>query len=187
MLSQRVELRSARLSMGALAVFLALVCGLAPASAAETNSSPEDRARFVSITRSIEEAPFKPSLKADREWALEWLTEAPDVSVTVCADPLGGLVQSNYPHASEIVVQYMFSMAASIIEHPGTTNDPYAQQLAGVEGALAAYQSILREKPEAKSPALDGLLQTRSRGELSDFVRKAFDSCSAKESETLSK
>jgi hypothetical protein len=180
MLNQRIELRSARRLMGVLAVFLSVACGMAPASAAETNSSPEDRARFVSITRSMEEAPLKPSLKADREWALDWLTEAPDVSVTVCADPLGGLVQSNYSYASEIVVQYMFSMGASIIEHPDRKNDPYAQQLAGVESALIAYQAILREKPEARSPALDGLLQTRTRGELPGFVRKAFDNCSAK-------
>jgi len=155
-----------------------LVCGLTPASAVETRSSPGDRERFVSITQNLEEAPLKPSLKADREWALRWLTDAPDVTVKVCAAPLGGLVQSNYPYASEIVVQYMFAMAALIVEHPEARNDPGRQQLAGVEGALNAYRSILRDKPEAKSAALETLLETRTRGELPGFVQKASDRCS---------
>jgi len=168
--------------LATLALGLAIVAP--PASAADKSSSPQDRARFVSITRAMADAPLKPTLKADREWALDWLTEAPDVSVTVCADPLNGLVQSNYVYGGEILFQYMFSMGASIIEHPGSAIDRYAQQLAGVEGALAAYQAILSEKPEAKSPALDELLQARTQGKLSGFVHKAFDSCMAKEAES---
>jgi hypothetical protein len=186
MLAKWIEIRSPHRLIGAMAVGVALVCGLTPASAADASTSPEDRERFVSITRNMEKAPLKSNFEADREWALRWLTDAPDISVTVCSDPLGGLVQSDYSYEGEIVVQYIFSMAASVIEHPNTTNDPYAQQLAGVEGALTAYQSILTEEPEAKSTPLDKLLQAQTRGELPNFVRKALDSCSAKESETLS-
>jgi hypothetical protein len=74
----------------------------------------------------------------------------------------------------------MFSMAALVIEHPEKANDPSAKQLAGVEGALNAYRSILRDKPEAKSAALETLLQIQSRGGLPDFIRKAWIRCSAK-------
>ncbi|MDB5694028.1 MAG: hypothetical protein JWO81_3091 [Alphaproteobacteria bacterium] len=179
MSSSRTEFRCARRLIGALALGVALVCGLTPASASDVRSSPEDRQRFVSVTRNLEQAPLKPDLKADREWALGWLTNAPDVAVTVC-DTLGGMVQSHYRYAGEILLQDMFSMAALVIEHPETANDPNAQQLAGVEGALNAYRSILRDKPEAKSSALDGLLQTQSRGELPDFIRKAWIRCFAK-------
>jgi hypothetical protein len=90
------------------------------------------------------------------------------------------MVESNYQYAPEVLFQDMFSMAAFVIEHPKTANDSNAQQLAGVEGALNAYRSILRDKPEAKSAALEDLLQTQSRGELPDFIRKAWIRCSAK-------
>jgi hypothetical protein len=169
-----------RARRGALALAAALVCGPAPASAPDGRSSPEDRGRFVAVTRSLEQAPLDPGLKAEREWALAWLTEAPDVTVTICPKALGNLVSSHYPYASEILFQDMFSMAALVIEHPEKTDDPDAQQLAGVEGALNAYRSILKEKPEVKSPALDGLLQAQSRGELPDLTRKARIRCSAK-------
>jgi hypothetical protein len=180
MSSGRIEFRWVRRSIEALALGVTLVCGVMPASASGARSSPEDRQRFVSVTRALEQAPLKPGVKADRAWALEWLINAPDVTVTVCADTLGGLVQSHYPYAGEILLQDTFSMAALVIEHPETANDPNAQQLAGVEGALNAYRSILRDKPEAKSSTLEALLQTQSRGGLPDFIRKARIHCAEK-------
>src|SRR3954462_7914489 len=156
--------------IGALVLGAALAWG-APGIASDTHSSPEDRARFVSITHSLEQAPLKPGAKADREWALAWLTEAPDISVTLCSEMLGGLVRSKYPYVGEVMLQDSFSMAAFMIEHPEAANDPNAQQLAGMEGALTVYRSILRDKPEARSKDLETLLQTQSRGELPDFVR----------------
>ena len=179
MSSNRIEFRRVRRKIGALALGAALVCGLAPATASGARSSPGDRQRLVSVTRSLEQAPLRLGAREDRAWALEWITNAPDVTVTVCTEPLGGLVQSDYPYAGEITLQDVFSMAAFVIEHPETANDPVAQQLAGVEGALTAYRSILRDQPDARSPILDGLLQTQSRGELHDFVRTAWASCSA--------
>ena len=178
MSSSRIGFRCARRLIGVLG--LASVCGLTPVSAADMRSSPGDRERFVSITRNLEEAPLNPNLKADRAWALSWLTDAPDVSVNVCLASLGDMAQSKYPYDGQIVLQYTFSMAALVIEHPETVNDPNAQQLAGAEGALNAYRAILRDEPDAKSPTLEALLETRTRGELPDFVRKAAIRCSAK-------
>jgi len=42
-----------------------------------------------------------------------------------------------------------------------------------VEGALRAYQSILKAKPEAKAKDLDELLQKQSQGTLVAYVRDA--------------
>ncbi|HEX8626090.1 MAG TPA: hypothetical protein VF782_13575 [Allosphingosinicella sp.] len=180
MSSNRIESRGAGRAIGALALVAALVCGATPAAASDARSSIEDRRRFVSVTEKLGQAPLKIGLAADREWALEWLTDAPDVTVTICPDALGGLVGSNYLHAGEIILQNSFSMAAFLIEHPEAANDPNAQQLAGLEGALKAYRSILRDAPDAKSAALERLVQTQSRGQLSDFVRKAWRRCSKK-------
>jgi hypothetical protein len=178
MSSSRIE--RGRKIIVALALAAALASGLTPASASEARSSPEDRQRFLSVMRNLEQAPLKKSLKPDRAWAMEWLINAPDISVTLCAEPLGGVETSEYRYAGEILTQQMFSMAAVLIEHPEKANDPVAQQMAGVEGALVAYRAILREKPEAKSPALETALQSQARGELPAFVRQAWIRCSAK-------
>ena len=180
MSSKRNGLRSARRIIGTLALGLALVCVPNAASAAKKRSSPEDLQRFVAVTRSLEQAPLADRSKEDREWALAWLVEAPDVSVTLCTDALGGMYQSEYPHTAEIILQDSFAMGAFAIEHPDKANDPEAQQLAGVEGALNAYRSILRDKPDTKSAFLDKLLQTQTQGGLPDHVRQALAVCSKK-------
>lgn len=173
-------LRAGFRSIAGVAALLALACGLAPASAADSPSRPEDRQRFVSATAALEKAPLDPALANDREWALAWLTEAPDITVTLCGDALGGILDSKYPYRSQILFQDMFGMAAFVIEHPESANDMDAQQLAGITRALEAYRSILRVKPQPKSRELDKLLEIEAAGKLPDFARKAWASCSSK-------
>lgn len=168
-----------RALIGMLALGLALVLGLAPATAANAQSSREDMARFVSITRKLEAAPLQADSRAEREWALSWLTETPDVSITVCLNALGDLDADSYRYAGEIALQYMFAMAVAVIEEPSLANDQNAQQAAGVAGALKAYRAILGAQPRAKSPALDSLLEIEANGGLPEFVQAASASCAA--------
>jgi len=136
----RTESLNLRPWVGLLTLALALVFGLGSVGSAQAQSSPEDKARFVSITRALEEAPLKPDARADRAWALKWLTDAPDVSVTACLDVLGGL-DVDQPRAGEVALQYIFEMARFVIEHPEQAGDQNAQQFAGIEGA----QSLSRD------------------------------------------
>ena len=118
--------------------------------------------------------PLDPSLNDDREWALRWLIEVPDVHAKLCANVLGGfLKEKKSPYAGEIVRQLTFSDAAFTIKNPDKANDALAQYLAGVEGALSAYNAILRQKPESKSKSLDEMLQKQNQGKLPEFVQDA--------------
>ncbi len=81
---------------GVLAPLVGLLVGLTPVSAEDAHSSIEDRKRFVSIARQLEQDALNPGLLADRQWAMNWLDEAPDISVVVCANVLGGLLHSDY-------------------------------------------------------------------------------------------
>ncbi|MEG3143371.1 hypothetical protein U1839_01780 [Sphingomonas sp. RT2P30] len=154
---------------------LALLASAHPAFAqTDAASSAADRQRFVGIVRSLERTPLDPALQADRQWALQWATDAPDVSVDVCMDPLGGASQKDYAHFPQIVFQYTIAMAAFVIENPAKANDADAQQLAGVESALKAYRSIHAAQPDVTSPALEKLLGMQGRGELAGFVQKAY-------------
>jgi hypothetical protein len=167
-------------AIAALALAAALLWG-APAAAADPHTTPQDRQRFVAVARNLERAPLDPALKADREWALAWLIEAPDVSVTACADTLPGLLQAKYRYGPDIVVQEMLAMGVYAIEHPeAAANDQAAQQLAGTESALNAYRSILRDQPKARLAALDALLETQACGGLPELVRAGWARCATK-------
>ena len=166
--------------MRILALLALLVCATPAFAQTNAHSSPEDRQRFVFIVQSLERAPLNPGLQDDRKWAMQWLTDAPDVSVNACLDPLGGVSDKDYVHAPEIIIQYMFAMGAFIVENQGKPDDPDAQQLAGVEGALNAYRSMRTAQPDDKSPTIEKLLGLQSKGELPGFLHKAFVRCVAK-------
>lgn len=146
----------------------------------EARSSLEDQQRYVSIVRKLDRDPLDVSLHDDRAWAMEWLVNAPDLTVTACLDPLGDVAKSHYAYSDEIVAQYMFGMGAFVLQNPSKANDLDAQQLAGVESSLVAYQSIKTARPDQLSPALENLLGMQVRGDLPAFVKAAFLQCQAK-------
>jgi hypothetical protein len=162
-----------------------LVCAPPASAQANAHSSPDDRQRIVSIAQSLEHDPLNPTLKNDRSWAVRWVIDAPDVTINVCLEPLGGVSKQDYAHFPEIVAQYTVAMAAFIIENPAKADDLDAQQLAGVEGALNAYRSMRTARPDEKSPKLEKLLEMQGRGELPGFVRKAYRHCAAKRAEEV--
>lgn len=168
------------------ALFALFTCGTSALAQTRAQSSPEDRQRFVSVVGNLESAPMSPKLQDDRAWAIQWLTDAPDISVTACLDPIGGVSEKSYAQAPKIVVQYVIAMAAFIIKNPGEKDDPVAQQLAGVESALSAYQAIRTAEGSARSSVLEKLLEIKSQGKLLDFVRRASQRCLAQGAEELS-
>lgn len=136
-------------------------------------STPEERQRFVTIARKLEQSPLDPSLKKDREWGLLWLIQVPDISVNICTAALGNFYDEKSKYSAEMTAQLTFSSGAFVIEHTDQANDQLAQYMAGVEGALNAYKAILRAQPEAKSKELDRMLAKQAQGELSDFVKES--------------
>ncbi len=134
-------------------------------------STADERQRFLAITHKMADSPLDPGLSADRDWALRWLIEIPDINVDVCNAPLGGFMDVHYKYTPQIIGQLTFSTGAFIIEHPDKAKDLGAQYVAGIEGALHAYQSILKTKPDATVKELDDLLEKQKKGTLAAFVR----------------
>ena len=154
--------------------------GVAAATTTAADRGPStkaEREKAVRIAHQIEAAPLDKGLRSDREWALKWLIEVPDVHVVLCPHVLGDFLNTKYKYSSEIMVQLTLSSAAFVIEHPDQAGDPAAQYLGGVEGVLKAYQAILKEKPKARSKVLDALLEKQSKGELKGFVEAASKRC----------
>lgn len=152
---------------------LALVLTLAvviPAAAQQKRgpSTPEERDRAVQIAHKLEANPLDDSLQSDRAWLLQWATEVPDVNVAICAG--GGEFKKKYKYGPQLTFQKLASQVAFVIERPDQAQDRVAQELAGVQGALNAYQAILKANPKTHSEYWDDLLRRQSAGTLKDFV-----------------
>ena len=134
-------------------------------------STPEDRAKVVKLTRQLEADPLGDGAVEARQWLIPWLEKAKDITVTVC-DLLGPIPSAEHPYAAEILTQMMFSNAAFQIEHPDQAGDKVAVQTAGIEGALKAYEAIVNSKPDARIAFLDDLVAKRDAGELGAYMKK---------------
>ena len=161
-----------------MARFLVLLFGVFLATA-ETRkpSTPEDRAKAVSIARALESAPLSKEAKEQRNWMVHWLMDVPDVNVKLCAHLLGPLVGSKKNYSAEIFTQLVPSAAAFIVENPDKAKDDQAVYLAALNGALRAYESIVSVKPKARWLFLDELIEKRNAGQLGQYVQQAASHC----------
>ncbi len=157
----------------AFAIAAVVIMGATSQSAAQTS----DRQRVVAIAEKLQAAPLDPALTDEREWAVAWLSEAPDITVNLCPAVLAGWDQNNYRYAGHLLFPYMLSMGAFAITHPEAAQDAQAQQLVGVEATLNAYRAVLTAHPEARSTGLEKLVAKKANGSLSTFVKKARARC----------
>lgn len=145
-------------------------------------STAQERQRFVALTHKLEQNPLDKSLYDDKRWAKQWLEDVPDINVTICAPVLFGtdFLREQNKYTPQLSYQATFGSAAYIIEHPDKKADTTAQYIAGTESALKAYSALVKSNPDAKSKALDQLLEKQKQGKLADFVRDASKGCDDK-------
>ena len=146
----------------------------------------EDRLSAVKLARYLEQNPLAADAKDKRGAVLGWIIAIPDLTVTICS-LVPELIETKKNYSSELFVQATISQAAFMIEYPDSANDDEAVNLAGMVGTLRTYQSILREKPQAKWPALDELLKKEPTGELVEHVQKLTKTCNAESSKSENK
>jgi hypothetical protein len=78
--------------------------------------------------------------------------------------------------ASTVVTQAMFSTGALVIEHPNATRAE--QVLAGVEGALRAYQNAVKADEKTRDRFLDELIAAQTADKLNEtYVDGAVKHC----------
>ena len=138
-------------------------------------STPEERAKVVELTRSLERDPLAANASANRDWIRQWIIEIPETKFYWCEPLLGHALGDGYRYAREVNGQAMVAAATFAIEHPDKARDAGAQYYAGVEGALRVYEVLRRSRPDAKSTFMDQLLAERDRGQLSDRVKQLLD------------
>ena len=149
-------------------------------------STPEERAKAINIARLLEQDPLAKDAPANRQWLLNWIIEVPDIHFKSCVGLLSPGVGNQYRYSSEVNQQIIFSAAAFRLEHPDHLRNDTGAYIAGVEGALRAYESLLKSMPDAKLAFLDDLVAKRDHGELADHVAKlANEKCKRPKTELI--
>ena len=133
-------------------------------------STPEERANAINIARSLERDPLAKDAAANRQWLLNWIIEVPDIRFKSCAGLLSPGVGDQYRYSAQVNQQIIFSAAAFKLEHPDHLRNDNGAYIAGVEGALRVYETLMKSVPDAQLAFLDDLIAKRDRVELADHV-----------------
>lgn len=161
--------------------FLPLLATLMLASGATLSAeptSPAQRADMIRRIEALEARPFAADADPSRQVVMDWLTEAPDVTVTVCGALLVDIDKlSKDEDGSGLLMQLMLSEARFILEHPEQVADQKAVHAAGVEGVLRTYAAMKAEKGNLRIAPIEKLAQIRADGKLPEFVAKSMDQC----------
>jgi hypothetical protein len=156
----------------ALAVFVVILTVVAAPMAA-TASTPEERKWAVDTTRWLEEYPLSPEAKARTAELLKWWIAVPDLTLSAC--PLL-LDVKNKKIGPTVATQAMLSTGAFVIEHPRGSRAE--QVMAGVEGALRAYENAVKVDEKMRDKFLDELLGAKATGKLGEtYVNNAVKHC----------
>ncbi len=161
-----------------LAAFL-ISAALVTTAAAEKRgpSTPEERQRALYIIHELDKEPMSPKLASEREWVFQWLQDVPDVQVYICTGLIGPLLEEPRSDArNAITLQHLLDSAAYEMENPDSKSMVEVYK-AGTEGMLRAYEHVLKDQPEFKSPFLESLRAKQSSGQLDQYVREGLDSC----------
>ncbi len=137
---------------------------------AGTAIAQTEKENVIAAARALETAPLDKETINMREKALKWVIETDQVTVGLCGGVVGLFSDKKYKYSGDLITSYTIAMAAFKLENPDKKSDEKAAQLVGLESALKTYESILKEKPKAKSDTVDSVVSKRNAGELAALV-----------------
>jgi hypothetical protein len=160
--------------MKKLAIIFALfIVGLSTQTGFGQATKSSDKETLIKAAQILEAQPFQDKAKDFRTWAMRYVIETDDVSITICSQMFSAVMDKKNKYADELLAQYSIGMAAFKLSNSDTAKDENSAQLAGMESMLKAYENMLKEKPKAKFQALDNLISMRNKGELKKFIEDA--------------
>ncbi len=146
-----------------------LLGGVSAHAQSAAPSTAEERKQIVAVAKKLEQNPLDRSLTEDALRLSQRIVDVPDISVTLCTEVMPW-VKEQYKYAPELAMVYIFGSAAHVIGHP--ESDAGTSSWAGIQAALHGYQEIVKQKPEAKSKAIDRAVEQESKGKLEKSVKE---------------
>jgi len=130
-------------------------------------STPQERARFLKAADLMQNKPLTPEARKEALWGIQWITDVPDINITIC-----GALSPGYRFEPQLMASQVLSMGSFIIKNPKKASDQNAVWRAGVEGMLNTYESIVLKKTDARDDVYDDLIEQRSEDDLVSFMHE---------------
>ena len=165
-----------RFVVALLGLGLFVAAALAAPPAGRGPSTPEERNQVLTLVELLETKPWTKEAEDARAWLLAFLMEVPDITVELCIRPLGSDKElKGVP--PELQIQQAFSQASFLIRNPDQKAASLAVYVAGVQGAIRAYDSMKAAGKVDALPAFEDLKKLEASGELEKAIKKRIKQC----------
>lgn len=155
----------------------ACLCAPAFAQQGRGPSTSEEQARVVQLAAVAAKDPLGVMASADRRWFDKWADDVPDYMF----GPDNGIfwvmtraAKGNFKPVARFqhgVSTAAFQVTNHITDPRSSAAQMEAKTLAGVEGVLRAYESVLAQNEDMRSAKLDEAIAVRNKGGLAAFVK----------------
>ncbi|WP_219134315.1 M28 family metallopeptidase [Janthinobacterium sp. UMAB-60] len=143
--------------------------GTAASATARGPSTPAERARVVRMANEAQGDPLAVQQR-DGAWLGAWIEAIPDLTFDASM-PDDWLSTAPAPATrAALRFQYLASVMAFQIEHPEQARQQGGRDLAGMQGVLCAYVTLLRQDKLNRSAKLDAALAARRQDRLPAFL-----------------
>jgi carboxypeptidase Q len=164
-----------------IAAVLALSASVAAPVLAQPSrgpTTPEEQTRIVQLAPRADKDPIGVMTSPDGRWFEKWAEEAPDYMLGP-DKAVFWLISSGAAKADlkrVLRFHHTLSIAAFQLQHhildpEANEADKEAKTLAGLEGVLRAYETLVLARPDNRTPQMDEALAARNRGALAAFVK----------------
>jgi hypothetical protein len=163
-----------------LCAVLIISSGLVAPAFAQGGRGPataEEIARVVQLAAASDKDPIAVMTSSDGRWFEKWADDVPDYRF---GPDNGAFWMFNGAAKGDLkrVLRFHHGVSTAAYQVQHHIVDPQqnkeqndAKTLAGVEGLLRAYESLLAKRPENRSEQLDQAIALRDKGQLAAFVK----------------
>ncbi|HEX9173407.1 MAG TPA: hypothetical protein VF861_12155 [Telluria sp.] len=166
--------------LGQLCAVFVIISGLATPAFAQGTRGPatsEEIARVVQLAEVSDKDPLAAMASAEGRWFEKWVENVPDYQFGPDKGAfwmMSGAAKGDLKRVLRF--HHTVSTAAYQVKHHITNPETKQEEsdattLAGVEGLLRAYESLLTKRPENRSEQVDLAIVARDKGTLAAFVK----------------
>ena len=147
------------------------------AQAGRGPSTEEERTRVGQLALAADKDPLAVMASPDSQWFQKWVDEVPDYQFGPDSASfwlMSGAAKGTFKKVMEF--HQLVSVAAYQVQHnvfdPRKNSEMQAATtLAGVEGILRAYETMLPKYPDIRSDKMEEAIKQRNAGKLAQFVQ----------------
>lgn len=157
-------------------VIAASLCAPAFAQQGRGPSTQEEQARVVQLAAAADKDPLGTMASADGRWFEKWLDEAPDYMIGPDKGAVWFMSKAAKGELKQ-VMRFHHSLSTAAFQIKNHISEPRkdpaqmeAKTLAGVEGLLRAYETLLAKNESNRSAKVDEAIAARNKGTLAAFV-----------------